>query len=174
MKLVRTKKRTSLSVLAFASAFALVSALAIIPIARGQVPSANAPFNVDTGALITDTAAGPGTVSSAQQANLDKTGIICTYTPSAVPSGAPSVVFNIQNYDSASNTYYTMVAAPAYVPVSGTPTSIVLYPSTQITPLPTPIVAAVSMPLTRFWRVQRVSTGAGTTVTGKLGCNQIK
>ena len=170
-ELFSTALRTLLSVLAFS---ALVAIGTIGGVAFGQVPSANPPFNGDTGALVTDAAAVAGTVNSAQQNNLDKSGVVCTYVASAV-SGAPSVTINIQNYDSASNTYYTMSTTGAFIP-SSTPTNTMVYPAAQASsdPATFPSNSVMGLPLSRFWRVQRVLSGANTTSTGTLGCNQLR
>jgi hypothetical protein len=153
---------------------AVILAAAVIfagPLARAQVPSVPPPYNVDLGALITNSARAPATVTSAQQDNLAYHGAECTFNQSAA-SGSSSTVFSIQFYDSASNTYQTLVTSGA-ITASATPTTIVVYPGIQTSSLPTGMVA-LNMDLPRKWRVSQTNSGANTTTTGTIGCNLLK
>lgn len=123
------------------------------------------------GALISHTAAAAGTYNSAQQTNLDKQGVACTFVTTG-ESGSPSRTIAIQGYDYASATYTTLVTSTnadgtAWV----TPKTVEVHPGIQTTSLPTNYSAAINLALPRFWRVQEVVTGAGTTTTGTVSCN---
>ncbi len=166
-KLSRLRERLLRSALAlFALAFTATAALA-------QVPSTSPPYNVDIGAVITNTARAPATVNSAQLNNLDKAGAICTLNATAL-SGTPSVTFSIQNFDTASQQYYTVVTSGAQSPSVNTPLAIMVHYASQTASLPTAVVAAQGVPLARYWRVVQVSTGSNTTMTGTIGCVNVK
>jgi hypothetical protein len=163
--------------LTFLMAFAVTAALSFGAYfsgpAKAQVPSSNPPYNVDLGSVLTNTLQVIATVFSPQQQNLDKTGVICTFNQTAV-SGSPSTTFTIQNYDTASNTYYDVVTSGAFT-TSVSPLSIMVVPGGQTSSLPTAVSAVFGGGLARYWRVKEVvggSTGAATT--GTIGCNNIK
>lgn len=163
---------------AFKGALSLLAVLFVVGtagIAVAQVPSANPPFNVDLGAVITNNVQIPATVNSAQKSNLDKSGIICTFN-ATLSSGSPSITFNIQNFDSASNSYYTIATSGAQQAFSyNVPLSIFVREGAQLnTALPASILSGSGVPVARFWRLQEVITGANTATTSTIGCNQLK
>lgn len=166
MKTISWTRRLSVSALTLLAALWLAG-----PLARAQVPSIPGPYNVDLGALITNTARAPATVTSTQQDNLAYNGAECTFNQSAA-SGSSSTTFGIQMYDSASNTYQSLVTSGA-ITANATPTTIVVYPGVQTSSLPTGMVA-LSMKLPRKWRVTQTNAGANTTTTGTIGCNLLK
>jgi hypothetical protein len=152
---------------------ALVAAAAamLLTPARAQVPSVPAPYNVDLGAVITNSARAPATVTTSQLDNLAYNGAECTFNQSAA-SGSSSTTFSIQFYDSASNSYQSLVTSGA-ITSSSVPTTIVVYPGVQTSSLPTGMVA-LNMKLPRKWRVSQTNAGANTTTTGTIGCNLLK
>ena len=112
---------------------------------------------------------------SAQQTNLDKTGAVCTLNVTA-ESGAPTVTFNIQNYDSASASYYTVITSgtltPGALPYQGV---IGVHDGSQTSSLPAGVTAFSALPLSRFWRVQQVIAGTNSpAITGTVGCDVVK
>ena len=145
--------------------------------AKAQVPSSNPPYNVDLGALITNSGQLSATVNSPQQTNLDKEGVICTFN-ATLSSGSPSVTMNIQNYDSASGNYYTIVTGGAVTSFSyNVPLSIIAHTGVNTTAslLPAGVLSAAAIPLSRLWRVQEVVGGSSApTTTSTIGCNNIK
>lgn len=181
-----TSRLKSLAVVAML-AVALVAPLKSV---KAQVPSiANPPYNLDIGAVITNTLALAGTVNSAtasastspwQNNNLNWLGVSCTWTTQS-SSGSTSSVFSIQQYDAASATFQTLISSPAIVASStseavNTPHAVVLRPGLAGT-APTNYTY-LSLALPRVWRVQAViSNGAGTNpapaVTSKIGCNYL-
>lgn len=161
------KLRALVSVLVF-GAVALVIGPAV-----AQVPSTQPPYNVDLGAVITNAAAAPGTINSAQLNNLDKTGAICTFYPTAI-TDTPTVVLNIQNYDSASGVYYTIATSGAAADVVDDTPVVVAVHSLQTASLPSGVTAASGIQLSRYWRVDEVLAGSGSTTTATVGCVVIK
>jgi hypothetical protein len=159
---------------------ALVGALTLVMATFGlnpvlaQVPSANPPFNVEN-TVLTNTARVAGTVNSAQLGNLDKTGAICSFNTTATATGAiyPQVVLAIQNYDAASGNYYTIATTSASSPGVNNPIVVIAHDGVLTTSLPAGVAAAAAMPLSRFWRVQQVTSGLGTH-TGTVDCVTIK
>jgi hypothetical protein len=151
--------------------------------ALAQAPSASPPYNIDLGGtgtaavapLIVNTARAPATVNSAQLNNLDKVGAICTFNQTA-SSGTPTVTFNIQNFDAASQLYYTVATSGSITPSTNTPQSIAVKPGIQQSSLPSSFVSggAISLPLSRYWRVQEILAGSNTTSTGTLSCVAVK
>lgn len=138
---------------------------------RAQTPSIPGPYNVDLGAVITNAARVPGTVTTAPQTNLAYNGVVCTFNQTGA-SGTPSTTFSIQQYDSATATWTTLVTSGA-ITSNGAATPIVVYPGIQTTSLPAGMVA-LSMKLPRTYRVSQTITGANTTSTSKIGCNLLK
>lgn len=153
------------------------AALAVLLVSSGlvfaQVPAIGPPpYNVDLGALLTNTARVPGTYNSATQNNLAYQGVMCTMNQTAVTG--TSTVFSIQFLDTASGLWQTMVSSAAITTAVNTPTSIVVAAGLQ-TSSTTPIAGLPSLMVTmglklpRSWRVQEVVTG-GTSTTGTIGC----
>jgi len=141
--------------------------------AQSQVPGIGpGPYNIDLGAIVTNIAQVPGTYTSAQQTSPDKSGVICTFNRTAF-SGSPSNTFGIQIYDTASNTYQTVVSSAAITATPAGPISILTYPGVTLITTPTGMVAQ-AIPITRYWRVTETITGAGTQDTSTIGCVLLK
>lgn len=150
-------------------AAALAACLVFVaPRARAQVPSSNPPYNVDIGAVLTGVGQNAGTYNSTQLNNLDKEGVTCVLSGLG-STGGPSVVFAIQGYDAASNSYYDLVRSGSITAAANAVISV--RPGNQTSSLPTGWSASQSLPVPRFWRIQEVITG-GTGLTSTVSCNQ--
>lgn len=154
-----------IAILALVGAFAATAALA-------QVPSTQPPYNTDMGAVLTNTLRTAGSAQSTQQTNLANLGIVCTYLQTAV-SGTPSVIFSIQGFDAATNSYLTYASTAA---ITGTtvPGAIMVYPGSVATSVPTGmVVAGLHLPLK--WRLSQTIGGtSGPASTGSIGCNYLR
>ena len=160
-----------------ASAVALLAALSFAaPTARAQgpVPSVPGPYNIDLGQvlafanLIASTANSPtGSAYTATPVNLAYRGLVCRLTETG-ESGSPTVAWGIQQYDAASASWTTAVAASgsnafanqviemrAGVAVSGLQSGW----------------TAINLVVPRVWRVYVTTTGASLGLTGYVGCN---
>ncbi len=136
-----------------------------------QVPSAPAMYNVtQPGLLITNTAAGAGTVNSADQTNLNWRGVRCSFYATA-QGGTPSTTFGIQYKDSVSGQYQTYVVSAAITAVT-TLTTIAVYPTPAPSVVPTGFVQA-SGQIGRVWRVTQTIGGTTPSVTGTIGCQYL-
>lgn len=164
MKMLRT---LALAVVAVLATMTLTTSFPNWAIA--QVPSDPGPYNTDTGVLITNTLRTAGSVQTASQTNLSRKGVVCTYNQSA-NSGTSSVTFSIQQFDAASNSWFTLVTSGA-ITANATPTPIGVYPGAQTASLPSGMVMA-GLHIPRVWRVsQTVGGSGGPAVTGTVGCN---
>lgn len=152
----------------------LVGALALLPvsIAAAQVPTSQPPYNTDIGAVITNSLRGPGTVTSSQLNNLDKTGVVCTFQQSAV-SGSPSTTFSIQGYDAATNSYNTLVTSGTITTSTSNIYALAVHPGIAVSSLPANYVAQ-NIVLPRIFRVSQTIAGGGTATTSKIGCVIVK
>lgn len=161
-----------------------IAAVSFLPLrdAKAQTPANPAPYNVDIGALITNSLRAPGTVTTALQANTNWRGVICTMEPTA-SSGSGSIVFKIQGYDAASATYTDYIQSIGLTvgptvssAILNTGYSLIVYPGVQTTGLPAD-VRAISLHLPRSWRVsQTIGSGSGNTnnaISGTIGCNYL-
>jgi hypothetical protein len=148
--------------------------------ALAQTPSLpGPPYNTDMGATTStkflQTAQPVGTINQAQQINYANAGVACTYVMTG-ESGSPSTTFGIQFFDSASNTYQTLVQNGTAVTALNTPTTVVVttgfgpVTGTGVAALPTNWTV-LGMHLPRFWRVFSTVANANTTATGTIGCN---
>lgn len=180
MKLTSTLRLGAIALIAGAA----ILGASLLPLrdARAQTPSNPPPYNVDIGALITNTLRGAGTVTTSAQANTNWRGVICTLVPTA-SSGSGSIGFKIQGYDAATASYLDYItAAPLTVgrlvspTVLDTPYSVIVYPGIQTSSLPTN-TTGISLHLPRTWRVsQTITSLAGNTnnaITAKIGCNYL-
>lgn len=155
--------------------YALAAVLALIPCAAlAQVPSTVPPYNTDTGVLITNAARAAGTVTSSQQNNLDKVGVVCTLLQTAV-SGTPSTTFSIQGYDAATNSYNTLATSTAVTTSTSAIHTAWVQPGLIAADVPTNGVGK-STHLPRTWRLSQTITdnGADDRATSKIGCNYLK
>lgn len=122
---------------------------------------------VDTGALITDTAANGGvSVASTDQTSYNAKAITCVFAQSA-HAGTPSIAMNIQGKDAASGLYYTLIqsAVTATVDAGTVVVSVGLG-------LPNSANVSAGLPIPATWRVDRYITGSSETVTGTIGCSE--
>jgi|GEM_PF-4612818 len=152
-----------------------------LPSAYSQVPSNPAPYNIDVGAILTNTLRVAGTATSSDQANTNWRGLVCTFE-TTLSSGSTSTVWGIQEYDAATDSWLTLLSSDAYLAsmssetANGTPFKLALYPGMQTATLPSNM-KALSYHLPRTWRVtQTVSNSVGNSngaITGKIGCNYL-
>lgn len=141
------------------------------------VPSVVGPYNIDLGAVITNTAqiggaAGDGIFGTPGVANLDQSGVICTAV-ATVNSGSPSVTFSIQAFDAATASYRNLATSGAMT-ATATPTTVIVAPGAVATSVPSGVTIA-GVPLPRVWRVsETVGPSSSSGVTAKIGCNYFK
>lgn len=131
--------------------------------------------NMSLGAIITNSLATAGDVTSTQFINHDGKGITCTYNQTA-ESGSPNVTFKIQAYDAASNAYHDILSSGTIVPATdGTSTKhLTVYPGILASALPTNYTG-INLHMPRAWRVvQTVSGTSGPAVTGTVGCDVLQ
>lgn len=180
------KLREVLGITPSAAAAALLALSLVFPAMRAeaQAPSVTGPYNIDLGAIVTTlvtagTDATNTTVTiSAAQTNLNVGGVECTINTSAM-SGSPSISFDIQEFDSASNSWLTLAASGQDLGRTvNNPAKVEVYPGIQTTSLPTGFSAAVSLHLPRVWRA-RVAVSKGTAAGSvaaatTLGCNYLQ
>lgn len=150
---------------------ALVALLVGTGLVLAQVPAQpGPPYNVDLGALVTGTRTFNASASTySQQTNLAWTGVLCTFDQTAA-SGSASTTFGIQFYDTASNTYQTMVTSGA-IASSNAPTSIAVGPGFATTDSSASGYVGINLHLPRFWRLTETNTVSNTTSTRTIGCN---
>lgn len=150
----------------------IAAAVLLSTAAFAQVPSTQPPYNIDTGALITLTAHGAGTVNSATQTNLDKVAVSCVFQQTS-HTGSPSSTFSIQTYDAGTASWFTK-ATSAAVTADSTPTVLEMGAGAQTSSLLSNMTAYGAR-LSRVWRVSITVGGTSTpVVTGKIGCNVLK
>ncbi len=120
---------------------------------------------VDTGALITHTAASAG-VNGTDQTNINGRGIKIVIDITAITGTSPTLTVTLQGKDTASGKYYTILASAALTSVATT--VIEVYPGLTAS---ANTVANSTLPKT--WRV--ISTIGGTTpaVTATVGASVI-
>ena len=120
---------------------------------------------VDTGALITHTAASAG-VNGADQTNINGRGIKVVVDVTAITGTVPTLTVTLQGKDTASGKYYTLLASTA---IAATGTTVMdVYPG-----LTAAANATANTTLPKTWRV--ISTIGGTTpaVTATVGASVI-
>lgn len=134
--------------------------------------------NGDMGAIFSNTMTNlPATISSQVFINNEGNGVVCTFNETS-SSGSPTTSFNIQEYDSASQTFLTLLNSGTITGGGGTfnglPTVLMLYPGMQTTSLPTQ-TTAISMHLPYLWRLQEVLGGTlGPGQISTVGCQSLK
>lgn len=150
--------------------------------ADAQVPGApSSPYNVPVTnpaantpaatAVLTNAAAGAGTVTSNIIQNLAYAGVLCTFNQSA-HTGTPSTTIEIDAYDEASASFQKLVISGA-ITADATPTSILVYPGAALTTTPTGMVLeAIKLP--RYFRVKEVIAGTTPGVTATIGCDLLR
>lgn len=135
-------------------------ALGLLAVAASQTIAATR----DTGALITLTAQGAGTVNSTTQTNVDGRGLICTWWQ-ASHTGTPSSTFAIQFNDTASGQWVTLLTSAAQT-ADTTAATLSVFPAATVT---ANVSANVTLP--RTWRVTTTVGGTTPGVTGTIGCS---
>lgn len=153
---------------------AVLGAFLMAAPAFAQVPSAPPPpYNVDLGALITNTLRAAGTVNSASQNNVANLGVVCTFQQTAI-SGTPSITFAIQGFDAATGTWNTLNTSSTITTSTTNIYTTWVYPGAVAADAPSNgTLKGISLP--RTWRVQQVVAGTGDPrTTGKIGCNYLK
>lgn len=158
-------------------AAALAGAIATAAYAAPNPPANGYPVNQDIGAIITNAAKTPATVTGAPATpNTNWRGVVCSFKVTA-SSGSSTETWSIEGYDAATANYYT-IATTAAIPVnpyvaapSGT---IAVYPGVAVGSLSSGNVAQSAV-LPRVWRLKDViaNVSGGPTVTSKGGCNYI-
>lgn len=154
-------KLTRLLVAASFAAAALASAPSFAQPAGAM--QAVSPLTRDLPVLSTFTAAGAGTVNSADQSGYNVSRITCVFRV-ASQSGTPSTVVTIQGKDSISGQYYTLLAGAAVTTVSVNPYFV------GAGVVSTANVSA-GLPLPRFWRTSATTGGGTPSITGTIGCS---
>lgn len=150
----------------------------LVPAQSQPVPSTVGPYNVDLGLngapVITNTARPAGTTTSAIIANLDQSGIVCTFAQTAV-SGSPSTTFTIQGFDAATATWNTLGTSSAdTTDTTGNPYTVWIQPGLIAADVPTNGVGK-SLHAPRQLRIQQTVGGSGGPgTTSKIGCNILK
>jgi hypothetical protein len=102
--------------------------------------------------------------------NTNGAGVVCTFTQTAHTS-SPSTVFSIQDYDPATNSYFTVLSSGA-VTADATPNPAMVYPVTVPGSLPG-VMVMIGVKMTPQFRISAVVGGTGTT-TAKVGCINLK
>lgn len=119
-------------------------------------------FNIDTGALVTLSAAGAGTTNSSDQTNKWGRSAKCAVDVT-IAGGTPTLVVTVQGKDTASGKYYTVLASAALATVATTLLSI----GPGLTASANVIVND-SLPTT--WRLSALVGGVTPAVTATVGC----
>jgi hypothetical protein len=122
--------------------------------------------NFDTGAILTLTAQAAGTVTSADQTNVNGRGLACTFNQSA-HTGTPSTTFSIQYKDTASASYVTLLTSAA-IANDATPTALFLAAGANVAN------SSDVRPLPHIWRVSATVGGSTPVVTATVGCSVIR
>lgn len=122
--------------------------------------------NDDTGAMLTLTAQGAGTVLSNDQLNRAGMGIKLVIDITAITGTSPTLTVTLQGKDTASGKYYNMLASAALSAV-GT-TVLTLFPGAAVSAN----VSANDI-LPRNFRVQAVVGGTTPAVTATIGASLI-
>ena len=120
--------------------------------------------NIDTGPLLTFTAAGASTVHSADQTNFLGTGLNCVVDITVATS--TSLVLTIQGKDTASGKYYAILTSAALSSVATTLLSV--FPG--LTVAANTVVSAI---LPKTWRVTAAITGASSALTGTVSASVV-
>lgn len=163
---MKKELKTLLASTAVGLVLAAAIALTNLP-AEAQSPSLPPPpYNVELGAVITNSARAPATVTTAALQNLAYVGVECTYNQTAV-TGSPSTTFSIQFLDAASNQWQTLLTNAAVTTALNTPSTITISPG-----ITAASNVALSLHLQKTWRVSQTTTSG--TVTGTIGCNLLK
>lgn len=148
----------------FISALALLLGPGIALSQPASAVQAQTPLTRDLTSLITLTAQGAATVSSADQSGFNVARITCVFR-SASQTGTPSSTFKIQGKDATSGQYYDMLTSAA---VTTSPTTNAIYMGAGVQ---TAANVSAGLPLPRVWRVSVTVGGTTPAVTGTVGCS---
>lgn len=131
------------------------------------LPSTATPTpNLNTGALITHTAASAG-VNGADQSNLSGNAITIVVNITAITGTTPTLTVTLQGKDAASGVYYTILASAA---LNATGTTVLnVFPGAPVT---ANLSANAILPKT--WRVISAITGTTPAVTATVGASVIE
>lgn len=121
--------------------------------------------NIDTGALVTHTAASTGT-TSADQINYNGRGLKLVIDVTAITGTSPTLTVTIQGKDTASGKYYTLLASAALT-ATGT-TVLEVYPGVGVT---ANVSASTTLP--RTWRISTAIGGTTPAVTATIAASVI-
>lgn len=122
--------------------------------------------NVDTGALITLTAASSG-VNSADQTNLSGRGINLVIDVTAISGTSPTLTVTLQGKDTASGQYYTILASAALTATGVTVLQV--FPGAAVT-----ANVSANAQLPRTWRISTAIGGTTPSVTATIGASVIE
>ncbi len=155
---------------------ACAAALSAAAFAAPNPPANGYPVNNDIGAVITNTARAPATVTGTPSVqNNNWRGVVCTALGTA-SSGSPSEVISIEGFDAATAAWYTIATTGT---IQWTPAgtfsakTIAVYPGVAVGSLSSGNVAQSAV-LPKLWRLKDVVAGTnGPTLTSKIGCNYI-
>lgn len=151
-----------------AAALAILAAVPQPQEAKAQASQGNYtqlhPITAIPGATITNTAAVPATINSADQTMpLATNKLSCTFTMTAHAS-SPSTTIAIQGKHSSTGQYYTVLQSAA-VTGDNAPVRISVGPDIFTT-----ANIGAGEPVPQTWRIQEVIGGTGTA-TGSVTCN---
>jgi len=122
--------------------------------------------NVDTGALLTLTAQGAGTVNSTDQVNYNGRGLKCLVNITAISGTSPTVTVAIQYKDTSTGAYTPLLTSAALNAVAST--MLTVYPGVAVT-----ANVSASDVLPRTWRISAVIGGTSPSATATVGCSVI-
>jgi hypothetical protein len=125
--------------------------------------------NLSLGTIISNVQQGAATVHQIGPKNTGDKGVMCTFNQVS-HSGSPSTTFSIDFEDAASATWQAMVTSGA-ITNDTTPTTIVAYPGSVATSVPTGmVIAGLHVPVN--WRVTETVGGTGgEVINGTIGCD---
>jgi hypothetical protein len=117
------------------------------------------------GIVLSLTAAGAGTATSANQVNLAPApaNLRCTFNQSA-HTGTPSTTFSVVALDEASGNPYTLLTSAA-ITADATPSPLYVGPG-----LPNTTNVSAGVPVPASWRVTATVGGTTPAVTGTVHC----
>lgn len=146
---------------------ALAASAALAQIASGAV-QVIAPMTRDLGALQTHTARAAGTTNASDQSGFNVSRLVCVFNQSSY-TGNPSTTFSIQNKDSASGQYYTLVTSAAVTSATGLNAPVTLAAGAGVNASAN---AASNLPIARNWRTSTTVAGSATPMLwGTVGCS---
>ena len=126
------------------------------------------PKNTDRGAVVTLTAAGSGTVTSADLQNVTGAGVSVVIDITAITGTSPTLVVKVQGKDVASGKYFDLITS-ATLNATGT-TRLRIYPGI----IQTGTNTFVSDVVPEWYRISYTIGGTSPAVTATIGaCTQL-